>query len=131
RRRGAGGTAAGGRWSAARGWLAQPSAVRAGRFVAASTGVAIGAAHLSPFDPIATNFAAVRKAPSSVHLLGPDEVGRDVLSRLIWGARASLIAGVIPVTIAVGISIPLGLLSGYAGGWVVGLLMRMTDAVLD
>jgi peptide/nickel transport system permease protein len=92
--------------------------------------VALGAARLAPYDPIATNFSEVRKAPSSAHLLGTDEVGRDVLSRLIWGARASLLAGVIPVTIAVSISIPLGLLSGYAGGWVDDLIMRLTDAML-
>ena len=53
-----------------------------------------------------------------------------MLSRLLWGARASLLAGVIPVTIAVAVSIPLGLLSGYAGGWVDGLIMRINDAML-
>ncbi len=72
----------------------------------------------------------VRKAPSAVYRLGTDEVGRDVLSRLLWGARASLLAGVIPVTIALVVSIPLGLLSGCTGGWLDGLIMRITDAML-
>ena len=54
-----------------------------------------------------------------------------MLSRLLWGARASLLAGVIPVTIAVALSVPLGLLSGYLGGWVDGLIMRINDAMLS
>ena len=118
------------RSSSARRLLRRPSTMLAAAVVGAFIVVALGAAQLAPFDPIATNFAAVRKAPSATHLLGTDEVGRDVLSRLIWGARASLLAGVIPVTIAVSLSIPLGLLSGYAGGWVDDLIMRMTDAML-
>jgi peptide/nickel transport system permease protein len=120
----------GGRSSSARRLLRRPSAALAASVVGAFIVVALGAAQLAPYDPIATNFAAVRKAPSSAHLLGTDEVGRDVLSRLIWGARASLLAGVIPVTIAVSLSIPLGLLSGYAGGWADDLIMRLTDAML-
>src|SRR5438093_316328 len=67
---------------------------------------------------------------SGAHVLGTDEVGRDGLSRVIWGARASLLAGVIPVALALTVSIPLGLLSGYAGGWIDGLIMRLTDAML-
>ena len=118
------------RSSSARRLLRRPSAVLAATVVGGFILVALGAAQLAPYDPIATNFVAVRKAPSSAHLLGTDEVGRDVLSRLIWGARASLLAGIIPVTIAVSISIPLGLLSGYAGGWVDDLIMRLTDAML-
>jgi len=116
--------------SAARRLLRRPSAMLAGSVVGAFIVVALGAARLAPFDPNAPDFAAVRKAPSRVHLLGTDEVGRDVLSRLIWGARASLLAAVIPVLIAASISVPLGLLSGYASGWIDDLIMRMTDAVL-
>jgi peptide/nickel transport system permease protein len=76
------------------------------------------------------DYRAVRKAPSDTHRLGTDEVGRDVLSRLVWGARASLLASVIPVAIALAASLPLGLLSGCAGGWLDGLIMRLTDAML-
>src|SRR5919204_4067638 len=98
--------------------------------VLAFVAIALTAPHLAPYDPIATDFRAVRKAPSGVHWLGTDEVGRDVLSRVIWGARASLLAGVVPVVLALALSLPLGLLSGYAGGWVDGLVMRVTDAML-
>jgi peptide/nickel transport system permease protein len=92
--------------------------------------VALAAPLLAPYSPIASDYAGVRKAPSGAHWLGTDEVGRDVLSRLIWGARASLLAGVIPVTLALVMSVPLGLLAGCAGGWLDGLIMRVTDAML-
>jgi peptide/nickel transport system permease protein len=108
----------------------RPTTVIAAAVVAAFIGIALGAAHLAPYEPTATDFAAVRKPPTALHLLGTDEVGRDVLSRLIWGARASLMAGVIPVAIAVSLSIPLGLLSGYAGGWLDSWMMRLNDAML-
>jgi len=108
----------------------RPVAALALGIVAAFVLVALGAPWLAPFDPIATDFGAVRKAPSSLHRLGTDEVGRDVLARLMWGARASLLAGLIPVTIAVAASIPLGLVSGYVGGWIDDLIMRLTDAML-
>lgn len=110
--------------------VARPATVAAAAIVLAFIAIALGAAYLSPFNPTATDFAAIRKPPSAVHLLGTDEVGRDVLSRLIWGARASLMAGVIPVTLAVSLSIPLGLLAGYAGGWVDSWMMRLNDAML-
>ena len=108
----------------------RPATVVAAAVVLAFIAIALGAAHLAPFNPTTTDFAAIRKPPSVVHLLGTDEVGRDVLSRLIWGARASLMAGVIPVTLAVSLSIPLGLLAGYAGGWVDSWMMRLNDAML-
>jgi peptide/nickel transport system permease protein len=92
--------------------------------------IAISAPLIAPYDPLQTNFLAVREGPSWVFWLGTDEVGRDLLSRLIWGARASLFAGVIPVCIALTVSVPLGLLSGYAGGWVDAVIMRVTDAML-
>jgi peptide/nickel transport system permease protein len=108
----------------------RPVALAATVVVAAFVAIALAAPHLAPYDPIKTDFRAVRKAPSGAHVLGTDEVGRDVLSRLIWGARASLLAGVIPVALALTLSIPLGLLSGYAGGWVDAVIMRVTDAML-
>ena len=110
--------------------LRRPAAMLAMVLVAGFIAVALGAPYVAPYDPNATNFGAVRKAPSELYRLGTDEVGRDLLSRLIWGARASLLAGVIPVSIAVVVSIPLGLLSGYVGGWVDGVIMRITDAML-
>ena len=85
---------------------------------------------ISPYDPAAQSWSAVRKAPSAAHPFGTDEVGRDVLARVIYGARASLAAGVVSVAIAIAIGVPLGLLAGYAGGLVDGLISRITDAML-
>ena len=112
-------------------WLARrPAAIIASLAVALFVAGALGAPWLAPFNPNAPHFDAIRRPPSDVYWLGTDEVGRDVLSRLIWGGRASLLAGVIPVAIALTLSIPLGLLSGYAGGLVDGVIMRVNDAML-
>lgn len=85
---------------------------------------------ISPYDPVEADWSALRGAPTLEHPFGGDELGRDVLSRVIHGARASLLAGVVSVCIALLLGIPLGLLSGYAGGLVDGLIMRITDAML-
>ncbi len=92
--------------------LRRPPALIAMVVVAAFVIIAVGAPYVAPYDPVKQDFRAIRKAPSEAYRLGTDEVGRDVLSRLIWGARASLLAGVIPVSIALVVSIPLGLLVG-------------------
>jgi len=92
--------------------------------------VAVAAPLVAPYDPLATDWRAVRKPPSALHLFGTDELGRDVLARLIWGARASLMAGLVSVSIALSLAVPLGLVSGYLGGAVDGLLMRIVDAML-
>ena len=81
-------------------------------------------------DPAATDWGAVRKAPSAAHWLGTDELGRDVLSRMIWGAQASLLAGVVSVLIAVLMGVPLGLAAGYFGGWTDSVISRVTEALL-
>lgn len=85
---------------------------------------------IAPYDAIATSWSLVRKAPSAQHWFGTDELGRDILSRVIHGARASLLAGLISVTIALGIGVPLGLLAGYRGGFIDALISRITDAML-
>jgi len=92
--------------------------------------IAVAAPLLAPYDPLATDWRAVRKPPTALHFFGTDELGRDVLARLIWGARASLMAGLVSVSIAVAVAVPLGLVSGYLGGAVDGLMMRMVDAML-
>jgi peptide/nickel transport system permease protein len=92
--------------------------------------LALFAPAVAPYDPIATNWALVRKSPSALHWFGTDELGRDVLSRVIYGARASLLAGAISVGIALGIGVPFGLLSGYRGGMIDALISRITDAML-
>jgi len=93
--------------------------------------VAIFAPWLSPYDPIQASFMTVRQAPSASHWFGTDELGRDVFTRLLWGARASLLAGVVSVGIAVVIGVPLGLLAGYFGKLVDGVISRFTDALLS
>ena len=92
--------------------------------------IALLAPTIAPHDPLQTSWSAVRKAPSAAHLFGTDEIGRDVASRVIWGARASLLAGLVSVCISLVLGVPLGLLAGYVGGWVDGLISRMTDAML-
>ena len=72
---------------------------------------------IAPHDPIATSWSAIRKAPSAAHWFGTDEIGRDVLSRVIWGTRASLLAGVVSVAISLLLGVPLGLAAGFLGGW--------------
>jgi peptide/nickel transport system permease protein len=95
-------------------------------FVAA----AVLAPLISPYNPDLQTWTAVRKAPSALHWFGTDDVGRDVLARVIFGARASLLAGVISVAIAVLVGVPVGLISGYLGGFVDALFSRITDALL-
>jgi peptide/nickel transport system permease protein len=92
--------------------------------------VALAAPLIAPQDPLATSWSAVRKAPSAAHWFGTDEIGRDVLSRVIYGARASLLAGVVSVLISLSIGVPVGLLAGYAGGKTDLLISRLTDALL-
>ena len=92
--------------------------------------LAVAAPYLAPDDPLKTNFLLVRKPPSGLHLFGTDEIGRDVLSRVIWGARATLLAGLVSVTIAIGLGVPLGLVAGYVGRWFDMLISRLSDAML-
>jgi len=92
--------------------------------------LAIFAPYISPQDPIATSWGAIRKAPSAAHWFGTDEIGRDVLSRVIWGTQASLMAGVISVSISLLIGVPIGLLAGFVGGTVDAIISRITDAFL-
>ncbi len=92
--------------------------------------LAVFAPFVAPYDPTAQSWSAVRKAPSMAHWFGTDELGRDVLARVIYGAQASLLAGVISVAIALTVGVPLGLIAGYMGGFVDALLSRMTDAML-
>lgn len=92
--------------------------------------IAVFAPLVSPFDPAKADWLQVRKLPSAQHWMGTDEIGRDVMARLIWGARASLLAGVVSVSIALMVGVPVGLISGYCGGWVDHVLQRITDALL-
>jgi peptide/nickel transport system permease protein len=92
--------------------------------------MAILAPTIAPHDPLQTSWSDVRKPPTAAHLFGTDEIGRDVASRVIWGARASLLAGLVSVCISLSLGVPIGLLAGYVGGWVDALISRITDAML-
>ena len=92
--------------------------------------LALGAPWIAPLDPIATSWGAIRKAPSAAHWFGTDEIGRDVLSRVIWGTRASLLAGVVSVSISLMLGVPIGLAAGFMGGAVDTVISRITDAFL-
>ncbi len=92
--------------------------------------LAVLAPVVAPYDPIKTSWALVRKAPSAAHWLGTDDLGRDVLARVIYGARASLLAGAISVAIALAIGVPIGMIAGYRGGFLDALISRITDAML-
>jgi peptide/nickel transport system permease protein len=110
--------------------LRRPAAAVGLVVIVAFVAMALCAPWIAPFDPIATGFSTVRKAPSAAHWFGTDEIGRDVLSRVVFGARASLLAGVVSVLISISIGVPAGLLAGYAGGTTDMLISRVTDALL-
>jgi peptide/nickel transport system permease protein len=92
--------------------------------------VAVLAPWIAPFDPAKQNWSAVRKAPSMLNWFGTDESGRDLFSRVVFGARASLLAAAVSITIALCAGVPIGLLAGYCGGWVDAIISRVIDAML-
>ena len=85
---------------------------------------------LAPHDPLRGDLSRTREDPSREHWLGTDELGRDVLSRIIWGARLTLRVGLIAVAIGVLVGVPLGLVSGYVGGTFDLLAQRLVDVLL-
>lgn len=105
-------------------------ALAGGFFVIVFVVVALSAPIIAPHDPIQTDLQLTLKTPSLTHLLGTDHFGRDVLSRIIYGARTSLLIGVFSVLIAAFGGILLGLLGGYFGGWTDNLIMRTVDIML-
>ena len=115
--------------------LRRAAATRLAPFGAAVLLLAVAAALLAPVvaphDPLKQDLNHTLGRPDRVHPLGTDNVGRDVLSRVIWGTRVSLVAGFGSVVIAVVVGGVLGLAAGYAGGRVDNLIMRVMDAVLS
>ena len=85
---------------------------------------------IAPYDPIRQDWTSVQKPPSKTHLLGTDELGRDLLSRIIHGARISMTIGVISVSIGLAFGTAIGLVSGYYGGTLDSVLMRLMDIML-
>jgi peptide/nickel transport system permease protein len=92
---------------------------------------AIFAPLLTPYEPNKVDLQNNLQQPSSQHLLGTDQHGRDVLTRIIYGSRIAIIVGVVAVTASGAFGMFLGLLAGYFGGWVETIIMRMTDALMS
>lgn len=92
--------------------------------------MAIFASFITPYDPIEQDWQSVQKPPSRTHLLGTDELGRDLLSRIIHGARISIIIGLISVSIGLFFGTTVGLVAGYFSGWLDTVLMRLMDIML-
>lgn len=105
--------------------LAVPSVVVVGAVVAA----ALLAPVVSPHNPELQDYSAALQGPSREHLFGTDDIGRDVLSRVIFGARVSITVGLVAVGIALLLGVPLGLGAAYRGGWADDVLMRVMDAI--
>lgn len=93
--------------------------------------VAIFANFIAPYPATTVDFANKKLPPSKEHILGTDELGCDVLSRLIYGARISLSIGLVAVCLYVSIGILMGAISGFFGGWIDAILMRFTDVIIS
>jgi len=106
------------------------SALIGGTVVLAFVLMALLAPLLPLADPLKSNFLAIRKPPSELYWFGTDELGRDQVSRLFFGAQASLLAGIMSVLIALGIGVPFGLLAGWYGGWIDAAISRVAEAML-
>ena len=111
-------------------FLRRPMAVAGLVVVFVFVMVAILAPWLAPYDASTTDFNSLLAHSSSRHLLGTDELGRDDLSRLIWGARVSLLAGVATAGAAMLIGVVLGVVGGYYSGWTETVVMRLTDILM-
>lgn len=93
--------------------------------------IAVFAPYISPYNPLAININDRLASPSFVHLMGTDQYGRDILSRLIWGTGVSLLVGGSVVAIALIIGLAAGAISGYFGGWLDNVIMRTADVFLS
>jgi peptide/nickel transport system permease protein len=111
-------------------FLRRPMAVIGLVVVVTLVVAAIFAPLLAPYNPSEPDFNALLAHPSRDHLLGTDELGRDILSRIIFGARASMLAGFFATMLAMAIAVPIGLVAGYYRGWVDVVVARLTDVLL-
>ena len=93
--------------------------------------VAIFAPVLAPYSPVAQDVSKLLLPPSAEHWLGTDDLGRDVLSRLIWGAPNSVYASLLAVSVAITLGVPIGLIIGFLGGWLDEVVSRFIDALLS
>lgn len=92
--------------------------------------ISIFSSIIAPYDPTAINVESILSPPSKAHIFGTDELGRDVFSRMVYGAGISLKVGFVAVGIAVLIGIVLGSIAGYYGGWIAASIMRLVDIML-
>jgi len=93
--------------------------------------MALAAPWIASGDPIRTNWGQIRKAPTLAHPFGTDDLGRDVYSRVVWGSRTSMQAGVLSILLAITVGVPAGLVAGYYRGGIDQAIMRLTDAWLS
>ena len=117
-----------------RGWRRarrRPPALLGAAIVLLFAALAIGAPWLPIADPLKTDWGQIRKAATWAHPFGTDDLGRDVLSRVVWGTRVSMQAGVLAIGLAIIIGVPVGLMAGYHRGAVDQVIMRLTDAWLS
>jgi peptide/nickel transport system permease protein len=108
----------------------RPAAVIGAVVVVMFVVMALGAPWIAISDPTRTDWSQIRKAPSLAHPFGTDDLGRDGFSRVVWGARISMQAGVFSILLAIAIGVPTGLAAGYYRGRLDQLIMRLTDAWL-
>lgn len=116
-----------------RGWrrlLRRPVSVAGGIVVLVFVALAVGAPWIASTDPLRTDWSQIRKAPTWTHPFGTDDLGRDNFSRVVWGSRISMQAGVFSILLAMTIGVPVGLVAGYHRGALDQLIMRVTDAWL-
>jgi peptide/nickel transport system permease protein len=124
------------RWGGAlgRGWRRarrRPPALAGAAVIFFFAALAIGAPWIATADPLKTDWGQIRKPPTWTHPFGTDDLGRDVLSRVVWGTRISMQAGVFAILLAIAIGVPIGLAAGYYRGAVDQVIMRFTDAWLS
>ena len=116
--------------SGMRRFMRRPAAVVGASIVFVFVLMAIFAPWLTPYDPFTPSYLDIRKPPTFAHWLGTDDLGRDVLTRILYGARVSLMAGIVAAAVALLTGVPLGLLAGYFGGWLDMVISRFADALL-
>lgn len=95
------------------------------------TFLAVAAPLLTPYDPAKQALESAFQRPSAAHPLGTDNLGRDILARIMYGGRYTLMIGILAVSLATVIGVPLGLISGYFGGWVDMVIQRVADIMLS
>jgi peptide/nickel transport system permease protein len=108
-----------------------PRALLALGYLALLLFVSVFAAQIAPYSPVEQNVAELLMPPSTAHWLGTDDLGRDVLSRLIWGAPNSLYASALAVSVAITLGVPIGVVIGFVGGWLDEAVSRFIDALLS